>query len=45
VLEKFEQYEADVKNSSGQKIKTLRTDSGGEYTSVEFGAYRKKVLS
>ena len=31
-----------VENSSGQKIKTLHTDNGGEYTSSEFEDYLRK---
>ena len=31
-----------VKKSSGEKIKTLRSDNGGEYTSKEFEDYLKK---
>ena len=42
VFEKFKQYEAEVTNCSGKKIKTLRTDNGGEYTSTEFEAYLRK---
>jgi len=42
VFEKFKQYEAEVTNTTGQNIKTLRTDNGGEYTSAEFEAYLRK---
>ena len=31
-----------VENSSGQKLRTLRSDNGGEYTSAEFTAYLRK---
>ena len=31
-----------MENSIGQKLKTLRTDNGGEYTSAEFTMYLKK---
>ena len=31
-----------VEKSSGEKIKTLRSDNGGEYTSKEFKDYLKK---
>ena len=31
-----------VEKSSGEKIKTLRSDNGGEYTSKEFEDYLKK---
>ena len=42
VFEEFLEWKAQVENSSGQKLKTLRTDNGGEYTSKEFTAYLKK---
>ena len=41
-FEKFIEWKAPVKNSSGQKLKTLRTDNGGEYTSAEFITYLKE---
>jgi len=28
-----------VKNQKGRKVKVLRSDNGGEYTSMEFKAY------
>ena len=31
-----------VEKSSGMKVKVLRTDNGGEYTSKEFEQYLKK---
>ncbi len=31
-----------VEKSSGEKIKTLTSDNGGEYTSKEFEDYLKK---
>ena len=31
-----------MENSTGQKLKTLHTDNGGEYTSAEFTMYLKK---
>ena len=42
VFEKFVEWKALVENSSGQKLKTLRTDNAGEYTSAAFTAYLKK---
>ena len=36
VLSKFKEWEAAVTNETDCKIKTLRTDNGGEYTSTEF---------
>ena len=41
VLEKFKEYEAMVTNMTEKKIKILRSDNGGEYTSKEFSNYRK----
>ena len=42
VFEKFVELKALVENSSGQKLKTLCTDNGGEYTSAEFTTCLKK---
>ena len=42
VVEKFVEWKALVENSSGQKLKMLHTDNGGEYTSTEFIKYLKK---
>ena len=42
VLEKFEEYEAMVTNITEKKIKILRSDNGGEYTSKEFFNYLKE---
>ena len=36
VLDKFKEWEAAVTNQVDCKIKTLRTDNGGEYMSAEF---------
>ena len=36
VLSKFKEFKALVENQSGQKIKTLRSDNGGEFTSDIF---------
>ena len=38
-LEKFKQFEAEITNDSGEKIKALRTDNSGEYLSKDFKAY------
>ena len=43
VLEKFKEYEAMVTNMTEKKIKILRSDNGGEYTSKEFCNYLKKT--
>ena len=40
-LEKFKQFEAEITNVSGEKIKALCTDNGGEYLSKDFKAYLK----
>ena len=42
VFEKFVEWKALVETSSGRKLKTLRSDNGGEYTLAEFTAYLKK---
>jgi hypothetical protein len=36
VFNKFQEFKALVENLSGRKIKFLRLDNGGEYTSNEF---------
>lgn len=41
VLEKFIEYEAEKNVEFGERIRTLRTDNGGEYTSKEFEKYLK----
>ena len=33
LFDKFVEFKASVENLSGRKIKILRTDNGGEYTS------------
>ena len=33
---KFQEFKALVENLTGRKIKVLRSDNGGEYTSNEF---------
>ena len=35
VLEKFTELKALIENASGQKIKILRSDNGGEYVNNE----------
>jgi hypothetical protein len=39
VLGKFKEFKALVENISERKIKILRSDNGGEYTSNEFGIF------
>ena len=41
VLKKFKEFEAEVTNDKGKRIKALRTDNGGEYVSKEFTEYLK----
>jgi hypothetical protein len=36
VFNQFQEFKALVENQTGKKIKVLRTDNGGEYTSKEF---------
>jgi hypothetical protein len=36
VLAKFQEFKAQVENLTRRKIKFLRSDNGGEYTSKEF---------
>jgi hypothetical protein len=43
VFNKFQEFKAEVENLTNKKIKTLRTDNGGEYTSREFVAFCKSV--
>ena len=39
VYEKFQEYISMVENITGLKVKTLRTDNGGEYVSNDFCEY------
>ena len=41
VSEKFKEFEASITNESDIRIRTLRTDNGGEYLSGEFKEYLK----
>ena len=43
VFNKFQEFKAKAKNSTGRKIKILRSDNGGEYTSKELVSFCKKV--
>jgi hypothetical protein len=43
VFSKFKEFKALIKNLSERKIKILRSDNGGEYTSKEFVNYCKYV--
>lgn len=42
VFEKFCEWKSMVENQEDKKVKILRTDNGGEYTSGEFEKYLKK---
>jgi hypothetical protein len=39
VLGKFQEFKAQVENQTERKIKILRLDNGGEYTSKEFNSF------
>ena len=41
VFERFKEWQAEVENYTGRKVKTLRTDNGGEFTSKCFEAHLK----
>ena len=40
---KFKEFKALIKNHSKTRIKTLRSDNGGEYTSKEFESFYKEA--
>ena len=35
----IKEFQAQVETETGKKLRVLRTDRGGEFTSVEFGLY------
>ena len=41
-LEKFKEFQNEVENQLGKKIKFLRSDRGGEYLSQEFDSHLKE---
>jgi transposase InsO family protein len=43
VFSKFQEFKAGIENLTNKKIKTLRTDNGGECTSKEFVAFYKSA--
>ena len=43
VFGKFKEFKALIENQSEKRIKTLRFDNGGEYTSKEFEAFCKEA--
>jgi transposase InsO family protein len=40
-FEKFKEFRSEAENQRGKKIKTLRSDRGGEYLSHEFSSHLK----
>ncbi len=36
VFSKFKQWKVIIEKSTGRQLKALRSDNGGEYTSIEF---------
>ena len=42
VFEKFKEFKALADNHLERRIKTLRTENGGEYTSKEFESFCKE---
>jgi transposase InsO family protein len=40
-FEKFKEFQSELENQRGKKIKTLRSDRGGEYLSHEFSSHLK----
>jgi transposase InsO family protein len=42
VFSRFQEFKALVENQIGKKIKVLRLDNGGEYTSKEFKGFCKE---
>ena len=43
VFERFKEFKALVENLSEKKMKILRSDNGGEFTSNEFNEYCKEA--
>jgi transposase InsO family protein len=43
VFKKFQEFKALVENQTGKKIKVLRSDNGGEYTSKEFDTFCRQA--
>ncbi|RVX19280.1 Retrovirus-related Pol polyprotein from transposon TNT 1-94 [Vitis vinifera] len=44
VLSVFKSFKKMVETQSGQKVKVLRTDNGGEYTSKEFNVFCQEAI-
>ena len=43
VFSKFQEFKVEVENLTDKKIKTIRSDNGGEYTSKEIVTFCKEV--
>jgi hypothetical protein len=43
VFSKFQEFKAEIENLTNKKIKTLRTNNGGEYTSKDFFSFFKST--
>jgi hypothetical protein len=43
VFSRFQEFRAQVENQTGKKIKVLRSDNGGEYTSNDFKDFCKEA--
>jgi transposase InsO family protein len=43
VFSRFQEFKALVENQIGKRIKVLRSDNGGEYTSKEFEGFCKEA--
>jgi hypothetical protein len=43
VFNKFQEFKAEIENLTNKKIKTLRTNNGGEYTSKELISFCKSI--
>ena len=39
VLQRFQEFKALVENQTGRKVRVLRSNNGGEYTSKEFDGF------
>jgi len=42
VFSKFQEFKAEVENLTGKRIRIIRSDNGGEYTSKEIIAFGKE---
>jgi transposase InsO family protein len=43
VFSRFQEFKAQVENQTGRRIKVLRSDNGGEYTSNDFKDFCKEA--